>query len=248
MTVSVSRTIVLPTTRPLLTIFDGVFPPARPSDNLDYSADATAPLGEVADTLSLLTLTITPSGTGEMQCLAVVAAGSVITAQLAGGVAQRQYTIKVVGTGLSGRVWEWLFQLVVDEAGSVAPGPPPSTGPGAPVTWSSGVTPYIFPPQLVGPPATGLVLTSPPLLIAAQTNVIVSAPPGTSAILPTGVVGTIFVQNNDPADPASIYPPVGAQFQYGGTTLAVNDPFLIAANGGNVAFVTNSANTLWVVR
>jgi hypothetical protein len=238
--ISAARTIVLPVTRPIFAIYDGVWPVARPDDNLDYSIDATAPLVDAGDVLTSLSLAIAPSGAGELTCSAVTVTDSIITAQLAGGLTRQPgYDILVIGDGASGRVWQWMFRLTVGQVDAAWPGEPPSYGYGTPVTWTSGETPYIFPPSLAGAPATNLILTSPPLLIASQTNIIASAPPGTAAILPTNVIGTIFIQNNDPTNNAPIQPPLGWQIN----ALGLNDPFIIGANGGRISFVTNGISS-----
>jgi hypothetical protein len=54
------------------------------------------------------------------------------------------------------------------------------------------------------------------------------------------------VQNADPVNNAPIYPPPGASGQI--NALGVNQPFVIVAGGGGVAFSTNSASTQWWAR
>jgi len=52
------------------------------------------------------------------------------------------------------------------------------------------------------------------------------------------------VQDADLVNNAPILPPVGAQIN----ALGVNQPFVIVAGGGGVAFSTNSASTQWWAR
>ncbi len=226
---------------------DKWWPPALPGANLDYT-DFLYAVQARGDAAASALLAIEPSGMGERVALSLSVDGYVLTAQFTGGVPGRVYRYQITIIGVSGRIWQYAVKQLVSCADALPPvyplPPAPVPGYGTPVTWTNNELPYIFPQQLAGPPATGLVLTAPSLLIAAQTNVIARAPPGTSAILPTGVVGTIFVQDADLVNNAPILPPVGAQIN----ALGVNQPFVIVAGGGGVAFSTNSASTQWWAR
>ena len=216
-------------------------PTAEPGDNLPYGVDISSVLAADNDTVASMTLALAPSGAGEMQIGAFLLIGGVVTFALSGGQPGRAYRGALTVTGAGPHVWEWIVHICVSIDGSVMNSPPPpSQDYGPVVSWNSGIGPYIVPASLAGPPATGLILTSPPLLIAAQTNVIASAPPGTSAILPTGVVGTIFVQDADQVNGAPIYPPVGAQIN----ALGVNVPFVVGP-GQRINFSTSSPSTQW---
>ena len=233
---------------PLLAVGSGArlwWPSPLPSANLDYALNVGPELTADNDTIASILLQIAPSGTGELQALSLQPNGNIIVVQLSGGVAGRVYRVRVLVTGASGNEYPWLVYKLVDPSDAVPPPPfwmpppPPNPGYGTPVTWTSGETPYIFPPSLAGAPATNLILTSPPLLIASQTNIIASAPPGTAAILPTNVIGTIFIQNNDPTNNAPINPPPGWQIN----ALGLNEPFIIGGNGGRISFVTNGISS-----
>lgn len=108
-------------------------------------------------------------------------------------------------------------------------------------------------PTLIGPPvptpapdpvAAGLVGTgttqTTALPLTAEVNIISGAPGATGFILASGV-GTIAVQNEDPANIASIYPPVGAQIN----GLAVNQIYQIAVGAPRVSFSTNVPASQW---
>jgi hypothetical protein len=122
---------------------------------------------------------------------------------------------------------------------------PLSDGFGIITMWSSGQTPFIFGLGLI-PVATDLIgigtNQATALLLSAQTNIITSAPASTGFILPSGVIGTIFIQDMDQVNNATIYPPVGAQIN----ALGANVPFIIGAGGGRISFVTNASTTQWV--
>ena len=111
-------------------------------------------------------------------------------------------------------------------------------------------------PIEAGTVASGLVGTGSgwvtALLLPAQTNITASVPSGTGfrlpAVLPGNVTqGTVTLQNNDPANAAPVYPPVGTsgRIGFGGTTLASGTPFLVGANGGRISFSTNAPAQYW---
>lgn len=89
------------------------WPDAEPDDFLDYSADITAWLTDVDDILNSASVSIAPSGCGDMVCSRVVAAGGLITAWLGGGIAGRDYTVKLLIRTLCGRYSEWPIGLTV---------------------------------------------------------------------------------------------------------------------------------------
>lgn len=240
MTTSALRTIIVrrPTylPRPLR------WPTAQPGDDLDYSLDLTQPLCDVGDSIASVSLAVMPSGTGELQPIDLTVNGSVITAQLCGGVAGRDYIVQVKYIGMSGRKDGYLVRLAIDPA--LASWPPtvaPSAGFGTPITWTSGVT--VFGSSFVAV-ATGLVATgttqATALPLPAQTNVFGTVAADTGAILPGGAVSGTFVVANDTTTDLFVYPPVGAQIG----TLGVNVPAIVSA-GTRVNFSTNDASTQW---
>src|ERR1700678_61257 len=115
MTTSISRTIVLPASPVGWQSYDGVFPQANPAESLDYSVDTTAPMQDAGDYLQSISLTVQPSGSGELVASDLTVSGYVITFDLAGGVAGRTppYAIEIVATGMSGRRWQWVLELAV---------------------------------------------------------------------------------------------------------------------------------------
>lgn len=109
---------------------------ARPGDNLDYSIDATQPLTDACDTIVAASLSIQPSGTGELQACGLSVDGAVITVWLSGGVAGRLYTVKVVATGAGCHRWEWDVGLSMDPKLAVwPPSIAPSPGFGPEIKW-----------------------------------------------------------------------------------------------------------------
>lgn len=113
----------------------GVFTPApaatwpvKPPDAfLDYTYNAIADLG--TDTLSSVTLSVAPSGAGEIVASQLAFSGSLITAWFAGGVPGRAYIVKIIGTCTTGRIFEWLVGVTVDPVLASYPlAAPPSAG------------------------------------------------------------------------------------------------------------------------
>lgn len=147
-TVSLRRTLVVgaETSWSLSSCCDDDPPPRRPlrwatvepDANLDWSLDITAILADVADTIAEVSWAIAPSGTGERQIARVSVSGGVITGQLVGGVAGRDYENEIIVTGLSGLIWEWNVGQFLDPWDAVFPSPaPPSAGFGVAITWSA---------------------------------------------------------------------------------------------------------------
>jgi hypothetical protein len=192
-----------------------------------------------------------PSGTGEISISSLSVGGGLITALLTGGVPGRSYTFKLDVTLNTSQVLEFIIQLFVSSAiGIGIQQLAPSEGFSTPVTWTG--------PTEVIPVQEGLVGTgtgqSTALLLPAYVNEITSAPPGTAFILNPNIgsgasfgVGTQAVQNDDPANPAVIYPPLGAYIIAGGTVLAVNTPFVLGPAGLRQSFSTEDAAVQWFV-
>jgi hypothetical protein len=105
----------------------------------DVQKDLTDPCTGTVDPLVTLTLTIKPSGTGELSAtrLSLDANGFCITVRLSGGVAGRPYLVNIEGTTESGLQHQWPIGIEVDQ--SLATWPPPvvpNPGYGPPLTWS----------------------------------------------------------------------------------------------------------------
>ena len=142
---SVARTVTLPPAQPqgnriwqpIMALPALWWPTAEPADDLDYYADATAPLA--GDTIISASLAIQPSGTGEMQPADLSVVGSVIGVWLAGGVPGRTYTAQIVARTEVGRTFVWLIGIVCDPLLASFPIPTaPSPGFGPAVTWNNG--------------------------------------------------------------------------------------------------------------
>jgi hypothetical protein len=84
-----------------------------PSASLDYTENVSYPLTDpdtgIVDPLQSLTLSVAPSGSGEMvaSLLSIDSTGFLVTWWLSGGVPGRSYLIDLVGVTIAGRVFEW---------------------------------------------------------------------------------------------------------------------------------------------
>jgi len=123
-----------------------VWPTAEPGDNLDYSLDLTAPLEDVGDVIATVTLTVSPSGTGELSYSRLSVAGDVITWWGAGGVAGRRYLVSVTAATGYGRAFSYVVALNINPTLAAYPLPPPPVpGPGAPISVTSAATRFMIP-------------------------------------------------------------------------------------------------------
>lgn len=138
MAVSASRTLAV-TAQPTSQYAGGPYlqwPYALPGGNLDYSLNVAQPISEVSDVIAIASVSLAPSGTGEMQVVSVSVSGDIVTARLADGYPGRTYTAKILVTGESGRVWEFLAAIPVAQDITVSPYlSPPSSGFGPPSVW-----------------------------------------------------------------------------------------------------------------
>jgi hypothetical protein len=139
-------------------LYGVLFPPCYrwpfklPADVADYSFDCsgelTAPvfiigasaIGEgaigVPDTIIAVSLSIAPSGTGELQASSLSVTSTVVTMWLAGGVAGREYTVQLVITTAEGRSLTTLITLPMDPTLATYPAiDPPSDGFGTALNW-----------------------------------------------------------------------------------------------------------------
>jgi hypothetical protein len=223
--------------------FNRWWPTSQPGDDLPY-LETLCQVQDAGDSVASATLSLAPSGSGEMQAINLMIYGYTLVVQLTGGVPGRVYRALLTINGLSGRIWQEIINIRVSSQTALAwPAPTaPVPGFGTPISWTSGAV--IFGP--VALVATGLVgvgnsqSTALPLL--AVTNIIASAPPGTGFVLPSTIVsGTIVVQDDDQTNNAAIYPPVGAQIN----ALGVNVPFFVGSTDGRINFSTNSPATQW---
>ena len=118
-----------------------IFPDKQVLDALDYSlnlADPTFPVLPPGDTLSTLTVTVKPSGTGELTPLRCYAIDSVITAWLDLGVAGRDYLIRYLATTSQGRTFDLIAELSMSALLEITPIPAaPSDDWSTSVYWQS---------------------------------------------------------------------------------------------------------------
>jgi hypothetical protein len=130
------------------------WPCREPDDVLDYAFDVSAALADVTDSVTSASVSIMPSGPGELTVSELSVAGGVATFWLSGGVAGRAYAVRIeVSTG-GGRTFEWLPGIAVDPALATYPVPPPpdpgfgpalAWGPFASLDFSAVVNSGLFP-------------------------------------------------------------------------------------------------------
>lgn len=89
-----------------------------------------------SDSIAGVSVTICPSGSGELAASNISVYGDVITVWLSGGVPGRIYEIAFAITGVSTNPYNWVVGLLVDSDLEGYPIPdPPSTNFGSAVTW-----------------------------------------------------------------------------------------------------------------
>ncbi len=222
------------------------WPEALPGTDLDYGANVCGALCAAGDKIARATVAIEPSGTLEMQALDLQVGEDLLLVELAGGQPGRVYTNLITLTGTSGRVWATTVRVRVGLGGALRWETPPAPVPGygAPIIWTpEAVMIGLAFSQVM----TGLVglgtnqATALPIL--ALVNEIASVPAGTGFVLQATdfVSGTVVVQNDDPANDAPVYPPVGAVIN----ALGVNAPLMVPHGGGRRSFSTASPSTYW---
>lgn len=221
------------------------WPSALPGTNRVYSFDLDD-AAQVDDAPAIAAFAISPSGDGELQATDLSVVGYQLLVQLTGGQPGREYHTAVTVTGLSGRIYQYEISILVSDSLLIAPPcapPPPVPGFGTVISWTSGAT--VLGPAIAAVQA-GLTGTgtnqATALLLTAQTNVASSVPTGTGFILSGEIIsGTIVFQNDDTANTAAVYPPLGARIN----GLAVNAPFIVGFFGARISFSTQSATTQW---
>lgn len=223
------------------------WPAALTSANLDYLAPIPCPVGTSRGlVVARASLCISPSGDGELAVLDLRANAQEVVAQLTGGAPGRVYRSLIIVTYDDAQVQPFIVSMRV-ALGGVLPWevpPPPVAAYGTPIVWTPEAVVFGTPLLSV---LSGLIATgtdvSTALLLRAWTNLVSSAPPGTSVLLPVdGIVsGTVVVQNDDPVNNLAVRPPPGAQIN----RLAVDAPFYVSAMGGRISFSTNDPTTLW---
>jgi len=121
---------ILPTWWPV----DG--PLQQPDSDLDYSYIADIETQSGADPLAAVSVSVAPSGTGEVTPHSLSVSGNEVIVWMAGGVAGRRYQVKLRMTTAAGRVFERIITLPIDPSLAVYPLPtPPSAGFGIALSW-----------------------------------------------------------------------------------------------------------------
>lgn len=106
----------------------------QPDDSLSYTLNLTDVLGGAS--LTGASAAAKPSGAGELSLDSISAASGEISVTASGGVAGRNYLVKVTGTTSAGSVFEFIPQLPVDPTLAVyPPSDPPSDDFGPAITW-----------------------------------------------------------------------------------------------------------------
>jgi len=115
-----------------------IWPTKEPGEDLDYQIDATSKIADSADAIISASVTVAPSGTGEMVATQIVVTGSFITVWLSGGIAARVYQVNVQVVTAAGRTYEWPVIIPISADLATYPViPPVSEGFGAAATWQA---------------------------------------------------------------------------------------------------------------
>lgn len=116
------------------------WPLAEPGDVQDYRLDVTAPLATIGDVLNEAAVSIMPSGPSELAAASLTADQcGVISLSLGGGVAGRNYRVRVDAQTDAGRAYSWMIGLLIDPSQASLPLPAPaSAGYGPALVWGAG--------------------------------------------------------------------------------------------------------------
>jgi hypothetical protein len=108
---------------------DLFWPTAQLGADLDYTFDTAPDLIPIQDSIASVSVSVQPSGTGELQIDTVAISEFKITTTLSGGVAGRLYFVQLVVTTTSNppRVFPYLIGLQISPLLFVAPFVPPES-------------------------------------------------------------------------------------------------------------------------
>lgn len=108
------------------------WPSTQPGNNLDYTLDIAWFLNDIApDTIASATVSVAPSGVGDLQPANASFADTAITVWLSGGVNGRLYQVQFAVTTTAGRLYEPTVMLSVGliwppaAPGNLLSAPPP---------------------------------------------------------------------------------------------------------------------------
>jgi hypothetical protein len=135
---TMSRLITVPAQASPLAATVAWWPKKRPTEVLDYELEISAPLIDAGDDISNLSISIAPSGSGELQPVSVALNGTRVVAWLSGGVPGRSYTVKLDASTTGGRTFEWLVGIEVSSATGQTAAASPSTDYGPSLFWPPG--------------------------------------------------------------------------------------------------------------
>ena len=140
-----------------------MWPTAQPGAFLDYAADVSALLND--ETITAASLTVSPSGAGELIPAFLSVSGCLVSWWGWGGVPGRHYTVRIMLQTSAVRTIVFTVGLLIDPLLAPYPIPPaPVPGPGTPLIWSEG-TPMFGPSVTL--PATTVLATGTTQLTAA---------------------------------------------------------------------------------
>lgn len=104
------------------------------TENLATALPAPQPVS--TDPLISASLSIAPSGSGEMTASALSITGLIVSFKLTGGVPSRNYILNFTATSTAGQVFQFPYAISIDTTLGETPFPPaPSPGFGTPITW-----------------------------------------------------------------------------------------------------------------
>lgn len=209
---------------------------------LAYSWDVSSDLGSV--TVSSVSISAAPSGAGELTISNLSMTGSVVTAFISGGVAGRQYVVKIDVSYGGASVYSKLIGLTVAPilANWDTMPDPPSAGFGTPLVWTGGT---ITTTAALGGVATGLTgagsSAATATLLSATVNVASGGVAGGGFVLNGTILsGSISLTNGWSGGDQLVWPPSGAQID----SYGVNVPIAVAP-GDTVTFSTNAPTSQW---
>jgi hypothetical protein len=211
------------------------WPVHEPAEVADYTLDVSADLG--TETLSGVSVTVTPSGTGELTPSALSVTGALITVWLSGGVAGRQYVVSITATTLGGRTYQWPVRVTVDTTLATWPlAAPPSTGPGTPVAWGGAVAVIAPLNAVVATVLSAGTNQATATVLSGLTNIATGGVTSGGLLLPSITSGTIRVVNVWTSD-VRVYAP--------GSAVIGSSAYVVVSPGVGVDFTTVSAATQW---
>lgn len=209
------------------------WPVQVPGINCNFELDITSRLN--GDSIASVAVDVQPSGTGELQPISIGVNAGLITTQLSGGVAGREYVVRTTVTCVSGQVIPFLDLVPMDATLATWPIPYPSSfGFCTPISWSAGVT-------VLGPAfaaiANGLTAAAGGTVLPAATSIFTSVATNGYATLPLDIIAGEFEVWNQSGSDLPVQPPVGATIN--------GQASIVVSAGQRVAFATQNPAVSW---